>query len=55
MIFANIDGHWHKEVQHADGLIETHCAKEVPFGSEWTRDEPTEDLCAKCFDKKRKK
>ena len=50
MIFANIDGKWHKEVQSADGLIATDCGLEIPMFSEWTRDEPTKDRCADCFD-----
>jgi hypothetical protein len=54
MIFANIDGHWHKEVQSADGLIATDCGLDIPFGSEWTDQAPVEDLCSKCFPDEKK-
>ena len=44
MIHVKVDDTWH--VQHED---RTNCNQTVPFGSEWTHDEPTDDLCGECY------
>ena len=44
MIHVKVDDTWH--VQHED---RTNCNHTVPFGSEWTHDEPSDDLCGECY------
>lgn len=57
MIYVEIDGKWHVEVQQPDGPITTECgidALEIPYHADWTHDVPVDDLCPKCFPKRKK-
>lgn len=48
MIYVNVDGKWHIQVEDSASIVATTaCGLDIPFGADWARHEPT-GLCRKC-------